>query len=447
MKIIKIIFIFIFSLKTIYANEYWKKYPYHQKNSKIYFPQDEGRHDSFPNLEWWYTVIHAKGEITKDRYAILVTHFNNRFRFFTVANLDRKTHLSATALGKLEAKRGYLDLKHTTKYGTDIFRNRKGINGRLIPFEYEIKTHHSRMNIDLNLRSLKKPLMVGETGYTSIGSSGNSYYYSLTRLDVHGELTIDGFSEKINGLAWMDHQWGPFIVSPIQLGKVFESYEWFCLQLDDGSDIMISNIYNRKFEIPMDKAYGRVEYIDKNGNSKSIIKRNFQRIRYWQDPVSGHYMSMGWSLDIPEWNLNLLLEPEFADQMVRFPLGGDFWEGSIKVRGTIAQKNLTGKGFGELIHRFEPPFLKITSIKLDKINKSLKLDWKVKNPDEGNPLKFSISLISNNREILIVKSLKETSAQISYKELNPLDSFRVKVEASSIDGVLNGNDISKKLKL
>ena len=48
--------------------------------------------------------------------------------------------------------------------------------------------------------------------------------------------------------------------------------------------------------------------------------------------------------------------------MVAFPLNGDFWEGSITVTGAINGKLLTGRAFGELMHRYEIPRL---SVKMD----------------------------------------------------------------------------------
>ena len=443
MKITLFVLISLFFLKA-YAGQDWKNYPYHENGSKIFFPKDEGRHTMFPNLEWWYSVIHAQGEITGERYSILVTHFNNRFRFFTVTNLDRKSHISGTTMGKLIAKKGYLDLKHKTKYGTDIFRSVKSSKGELIPFEYEIKTHHDQMELDIILKAQKKPLMVAGDGYTSVGSSGKSWYYSLTRLEAIGKLTVNGFTENIKGLAWMDHQWGPFMVSPVQIGKTFETYEWFCIQLDDGSDLMISNIYNRKYQIPMTEAYGGVEYIDKNGKSKRITKRNFKRTNYWQDPVSGHFMSMGWNLSIPEWGLELEMTPDFKGQMVRFPFKGDFWEGSIRVSGSLNGKLVKGKAFGELIHRFQKPKIKLEKSLLDHDKKELNLSWKVKNPDEGNPLLFDVSIISKSDISASFKKLSAFELKIPFSSLRLKSGelFRVKIEAYSVDGIIRGEDIS-----
>lgn len=433
-------FLCLLTLGVANASDTWKKYPYQAPNSSIRFPEDEGKHTMLPNLEWWYTVIHATSETSGERYSILVTHFNNLFRFFTVTNLDRKYHISGTTMGQLKSQVGFLNIQHKTKYGTDIYRSRKDDNGQLVPFEYEIKTHHDRMNLNVSMKALKKPLMVAGDGYMAVGSSGHSWYYSLTRLEVSGTIEVDGKKENIRGEAWMDHQWGPFIISPVSFGKAFESYEWFCLQLDDGSEIMISNIYDRDFNLPKTEAYGGVERITADGAARHTVKRNFTRTGYWQDPVSSHYMSMGWRLEVPEWDLDLTLTPSFHDQMVRFPLKGDFWEGSISVEGTIAGKHVTGKSFGELIHRFQVPKIEINQI-VKAENDSFEISWALKNPDAGNPLSYQVELISPTGTLVLGKSLKEKKLRVPRTIISETGKAEIKVIGSSVDSTIKGEAI------
>lgn len=439
-----LLILILWSFSSLRASTSWKSYPYQDPQSSIRFPIDEGRHTMIPNLEWWYTVIHAKGKSSGEEYSILVTHFNNMFRFFTVTNIDRKQHISGTTLGKLSSGQGHLDLKHVTKYGTDIFRTKKNEKGELIPFEYELKTHHAQMKLDVSLSSQKKPLMVGGDGYMPVGSSGHTWYYSLTKLEVNGTLEFDGRTELITGSAWMDHQWGPFMVSPITIGKTFESYEWFCLQLDDGSEIMISNVYDRNNNLPRTEAYGHVERIIQNGEAFHTVNREFLRTNYWQDPVSGHYMSMGWKLVVPEWNLNLTLMPTFYDQMVKFPFNGDFWEGSLLIDGEIAGKKVHGKGFGELVHRFQVPKVKLTKAKKNLKEKILELEWSLKNPDAGNPLTYRVEVLSTKGPRVLANKIKETKIDLVLTDLEILDHhLQVKLTANSIDGVIKGESTTK----
>ena len=86
-------------------------------------------------------------------------------------------------------------------------------------------------------------------------------------MEVDAVLTYEGITENISGLGWMDHQWGEFLISPVELYGIFETYEWFCVQLDDGSEIMISNIFRPKLQPPVRWQYGGIQYNDPDGNT------------------------------------------------------------------------------------------------------------------------------------------------------------------------------------
>ncbi len=434
----------------------WKTYPYTDPNSKIVFPKDEGSHSIiFPTgLEWWYVVIHAVGETTGDKYSILVTHFNNQFRFFTVTNVTQKTHLSGTTLGLVNSKAGYLDVTQVTQYGTDFMRCKKDQSGNLVPFEYEFETNHSDMHIKGELVSLKPPMLVGGTGYVPIGSSGYSWYYSLTRLQLNAVLTYGGITENISGLGWMDHQYGNFLVSPVEFYRLFETYEWFCVQLDDGSDILISNIFDRNHNLPYGGTYGGIQYFSPDGITLPGLTSIFTRTGYWQDPASKNYMSMGWTLDVPEINLKLTLTPEFKNQMVTFPLNGDFWEGSISASGTLGNVAVSGRAYGELMHHYEIPRLSVTVDNYPlkaayRTSEVINVGWKVLNPDQGNPLSYDVELVAADLKIPVAKGVKANKIAFTLGDTVPegskIDIFRIKVTASSLDKVIQGSASSPYL--
>ena len=429
----------------------WKKYPYHEPGSSIIFPRDEGSHRAVANLEWWYVIFHAKGKITGHDYSILVTHFNNTFRFFTITDLTEKTHESGTTRGKLETHSQHMDVNQYTRYGHDFFRVKKDTKGTLIPFEYELETHYTDMYLKADLVALRPPMMVMKNGHFQVGKSGKTYYYSLTRLKAQGILTYHGITEPFEASAWIDHQWGPFFVSPIEIGKLFESYEWFCMQLDDGSDIMLINIYDRNFRLPQTSNYGAVEILDVNNLNQHTSDRKFKRQGYWQDPVSGHIMSMGWTLDVVDWDLSLNLEPDFYEQMVKMPLNGDFWEGSISVKGYHKGQYVTGRAFGELIHRFQIPVVKITTLKKNyHLNEMIKLKFKIINPDEGNPLKFRIYSFDGNNQHLLKEINQVEEVHIMASDLIAVahkKSYQLKVEALSVDESIVGVGLSQNFKI
>ena len=87
--------------------------------------------------------------------------------------------------------------------------------------------------IDLAMRTDRPVALHNSIGYVDFGPAGGSYYYSRTRLETTGRLTVDGRTLTVDGIAWFDHQWGDFI-------SVGGGWDWFAVNLDDGTDLTVS---------------------------------------------------------------------------------------------------------------------------------------------------------------------------------------------------------------
>ena len=85
----------------------------------------------------------------------------------------------------------------------------------------------------LDLRSTKDAALHDDDGFVEFGPAGSSYYYSRTRMAAEGEVTLNGETLTVEGIAWFDHQWGDFI-------SVGGGWDWFAINLDDGQDITLS---------------------------------------------------------------------------------------------------------------------------------------------------------------------------------------------------------------
>src|SRR5581483_9101579 len=82
--------------------------------------------------------------------------------------------------------------------------------------------------LHLELRD-EKPPALHHGGYITYPPEGGSYYYSRTRLAASG--TLNG--ESVSGIAWMDHQWGNFVIA------ARGGWDWYSLQLDDDTELML----------------------------------------------------------------------------------------------------------------------------------------------------------------------------------------------------------------
>ncbi len=99
---------------------------------------------------------------------------------------------------------------------------------------------HARMTngsyaLDVTAQDAKGPVLQGG-GQFSYGPGGSSYYYSRTRMNPTGTITVGTEVKQITGGSlWFDHQWGNFL--PTNGG-----WDWFSTQMDDNSEMMIYSL-------------------------------------------------------------------------------------------------------------------------------------------------------------------------------------------------------------
>ena len=66
------------------------------------------------------------------------------------------------------------------------------------------------------------------------GEGRASYYYSISRLKTSGTVRIGDQSYEVEGGSWFDRQWASTQLAYNQVG-----WDWFAIQLSDGSDLMV----------------------------------------------------------------------------------------------------------------------------------------------------------------------------------------------------------------
>jgi len=200
--------------------------------------------------------------------------------------------------------------------------------------------------VDLAL-STDRPPVLHDGGLVTFGPAGDSYYYSRTRMDIMG--TIDDHGERIpvRGLAWCDRQWGNFLV----LGG---GWDWFSLQLEDGSDLMLNLIRDNAGTTQL--AYGT--YVDSSGEFRHLRGDQFEvtPTGQWTSPRTGATYPMGWRAQVREPVLDLTIRPVLESQEVdaRRSTSMVYWEGANDVVGTRDGRPIRGQGYVELTGYFTP---------------------------------------------------------------------------------------------
>jgi predicted secreted hydrolase len=189
----------------------------------------------------------------------------------------------------------------------------------------------------------KKPAALHDTdGWIDFGAGGSSYYYSRTAMQAGGQVTVDGERRDVVGTAWFDHQWGDFIA----VGE--GGWDWFAINLDDGSDLMLSMVRNTDGSYP--HVYGTL--VDADGRSQNLTRDAFsvEITRRWVSPKTGADYPAGWQITLPGEDLTIDLTPTVPDQELdtRATTGVVYWEGSQVVGARRGGKSLGGEAYVEL---------------------------------------------------------------------------------------------------
>lgn len=443
--IIAVPIVSLLSPVSLVSAQQWKVYPYHREGTLIHFPKDEGAHPKYclgSGIEWWYTNLHLMGETTGKHYSAMAAFFNYHFRIFNLADETTHDFSSIFDYGNLSASEDSLNLSFISAEGTDHWFVKTEPNGQMMPFQYhlEVGVDTNKLNVDLDAQ--KPPLIVGLDGLVTVGS-GDSYYYSQTNLAVSGSITFKGFSENVTGVAWIDHQYGPFLVSPVS----DESYEWFSLQLDNGLDVILWNVFTGSNDVPMDDSHRMCTLLFDDLNQDTTSTFILERLAYWKYRP-GSYFGGKWNFVDPIHEIDVTIEPLLDNQVVPFLFDTYFWEGSCRVAGTVNGDSVGGTAFAELLHIYRDPSIAVVSPNGGEAwDGDEAVIWMLNNPDDGNPLTYDVfySADSGKSYIPIVSGIIDTFYPWNVSDLTPGDSYLVKINGHSVDSTIVGTDCSDRV--
>lgn len=429
----------------------WRAYPYEPAGTDIRFPADEGAHyvdDLTVTMEWWYTIYHLTTAEGRE-FSVMTTNFMPQldiaYRPFNITDVHSGQMFDSDEWGSLEARVGHLELEWTSDVAGEpnsYFRTRRDRHGELVPFGYEQQVYHHdpdsghTQSLHLLVDSVKSPYLVAGDGLITIGDSGDSYYYSLTHLEVSGELELAGEVFEVTGYGWLDHQWGPFMLHPLAIST--NSYEWMALHLDNGDEYMVSTLFDSENQTHAEEGFGSVGWKLHDCTQGITLDHTIERLAYWQQPESGLYYSHRWRIVVPDTGLDVILEPVIDDQTVAF-LYTSFYEGRSVITGTLNGDPIGGLAFAELVHHYVPPEVEILSPTADatwSAAQPLEVNWQVTNPDDGLPLTFEVTADDGAGGQALCVAPVISPCELDLSGLS--GPITVQVRAASVDNVITG---------
>ena len=315
------------------------------------FPDDHGPHPEFRN-EWWYVTGNVDDEdgrrfgfeLTIFRFSLAPTMPVSRSRWRT--NQVYIAHLAVTDaeedrfLVAQRYARGAVGLagaqaKPFRVWADDWFIAEQG-NG-----DWRLVADDGAFAIDVNLRAQKPPVLNGIDGLSQKSSDpGNaSYYYSITRLQTQGRIRIDGEQFNVSGLSWLDREWSTSALADNQVG-----WDWFALQLSDGSDLMF---YGLRLTDGTQDPQSAGTFVTASGRSTHLYREDVDVtvLDTWDSPEGGTYPSL-WRVQVPRFGLDVTVTPVIADQELFTTVR--YWEGAVDVQGSRDGESISGRGYVEL---------------------------------------------------------------------------------------------------
>jgi predicted secreted hydrolase len=204
----------------------------------------------------------------------------------------------------------------------------------------------TRFGIELDAREGKPFVAHGEGGYSRKGAQpGNaSHYYSLTRMPTRGVLTMGGATFAVEGLSWMDHEFGTSFLEPGQAG-----WDWFSVQLEDGTDLMLFQM-RRADGAPDGHSSGTLVLPSGAVVPLGAGAFTLEPKEHWTSPATGARYPVAWSIAVPGQRLSLAVRGVLPDQELRSDrsTGVTYWEGAIDVSGSRDGRPTRGRGYLEM---------------------------------------------------------------------------------------------------
>jgi predicted secreted hydrolase len=318
------------------------------------FPADHGPHPSFRH-EWWY--------VTGNLDSAHGQRFGFELTFFRIALVPPGSAAAGVSNGASRWRAGQVYLAHFAitdvdrgvfRFAQKYSRDALGLAGaEADPFHVwidnwtlgwpSLHAQGSGYDLRLDLQPLSAPVLNGEHGLSRKAAEPGaaSYYYSLPRIAVRGRILREGEPVEVHGLAWLDREWGSG-----SLGTNQQGWDWFALQLQDGSTLMF---YSLRVVGGGQDPNSAGTWVDATGRARPLSSADvhIEVQDHWTSPCGGHYPSR-WHLLAPTIGLDVQVRPILANQELgTMPR---YWEGAVDVSGTQGgSRSISGRGYVELV--------------------------------------------------------------------------------------------------
>lgn len=330
------------------------------------FPRDHWAHPGF-KTEWWYLTGQLR-PVGQD-----AIRFGYQFTFFRVGVLENTPalesawasasvimgHAAITDLATGQHRFSEVLYRETpllggfNRYPDSVIawsRGPAGTDGtwRIIwngrAFDVSMVDDARAFSLSLQTRPLKPRVFQGPNGYSRKSADdprNASLYYSFTRLDTRGTVTVGDRRFQVTGESWMDKEFGSNQLADDQIG-----WDWFSLQLTGGRDLMLYRLRGAGGA----ESYRHATVVEPDGTARFLDAASWALTPTdsWESPTTGATYPVAWTLTVPSLDLELHVRPLAEDQENVSAIVRDlhYWEGAVVVLDRDGAYR--GRGFLEL---------------------------------------------------------------------------------------------------
>lgn len=321
------------------------------KPRKFDFPRDHGAHPKYRN-EWWYITGNLDGQNGR-RFGFQITFFrialtplpeprNSNWAtnqawmaHAAITDVKEKRHLARERFA-----RGAAELAGARLDPFRVWLEDWELSGTDNKFPWYLAIDTREFSLALELLPLKDPVPQGDQGLSrKSGEPGNaSYYYSVTRIQAEGTLRIGDSLHPVTGLAWLDREWSTSALAENQSG-----WDWFSLQLNDGTDLMYYRLRDKENNTD---PYSCGTLVDAQKRIIMLGPDNvsLEPVKWWTGRGGKRYPVV-WNMRVKPLSRRFRIQAVLANQ--EMDLRVRYWEGAVDVIDLVSGESL-GRGYMEM---------------------------------------------------------------------------------------------------
>ncbi len=221
-------------------------------------------------------------------------------------------------------------------------------------YRLSLTTGSGDLACNLHLTPQKPFVRHGEDGVVAGRQGERMFYYFCPRLSVRGTVCRDGTEEPVvHGSAWYDHEFGHDPrASDDWRGDAGEaapppgrSWDWLSAQLDDGGEW---SLYALRDPQTGESAGRFAVEVAPDGEVRRYTDFSLTGDAEWTSSKTFVTHPTAWRLQVPAAGVELMAEADFPHQeFVTLISKPSFWEGRVRLHGTVRGRAVSGLGFVE----------------------------------------------------------------------------------------------------